>query len=420
MVRALISVGHGRLHFPVAAHWIARSGASVRLLCGWAIKKPEGVFSRIAAFLGRKTYRSRLSARVLADEAYEAVSCPFADMLDQFLRLLCRVIGISRHNISAFTWALWGLQSRIFIKDADVFHVRSGAGQGGAIRKAKKLGMKVLVDHSALHPAASEANLKDEYARWGQEIAIAPDKGVWKNVIKDCSEADLIMVNANHIRDSFLENGFPPEKLRVVYLGVRDDFRSLKKDYGIGETFKVLFTGGFIILKGAEYVLESLRILRERGIPVRYDIVGSVGIPAKLKELKEKYDGLPIVYHGPVPQDDLRSFLADADVYLFPSLADGCAQSGMEALTAGLPVVATYQSGLPIEDGVTGCVVPMKDAMAIADKIEMLYHDETMREMLGTNAAKMMRVKYTWENYAANVKKVYEELVATKPVNASK
>ena len=118
-----------------------------------------------------------------------------------------------------------------------------------------------------------------------------------------------------------------------------------------------------------------------------------------------------VAFCGPVSQDDLKAFLSESDIYLFPSLADGCAQSGMEALTVGLPVVATYQSGLPITDGETGCVVPMKDAAAIANKIEWLIAHPEERKRLGVNAAKMMREKYTWEKYAENVKKVYEEII---------
>ena len=187
----------------------------------------------------------------------------------------------------------------------------------------------------------------------------------------------------------------------------------------------MLFTGNFSLLKGAEYLLESLRILNERGIKVHYDVVGAVSAPKAMLEhfnaetqrrgedtlnSKLQTSNLPITFHGPVPQDDLKAFLAESDIYLFPSLADGCAQSGMEALTAGLPVVATYQSGLPITDGETGCVVPMKDAAAIADKIEWLIANPQECERLGRNAAKMMRENYTWEKYAENVKRIYAEL----------
>ena len=211
-----------------------------------------------------------------------------------------------------------------------------------------------------------------------------------------------------NIKDSFIKYGYPKEKLRVVYLGVRSDFQGLKENYTVNGDFRVLFTGGFILLKGAEYILESLRILHSRGVPVHYDIVGQVSAPSLLLN---KYKDLNITFHGQVPQDELKTFLHDADCYLFPSLADGCAQSGMEALSAGLPVVATYQSGLPITDGESGCVVPMKDAEAIANKIEWLIAHPEERESLGRNAAKMMREKYTWEKYSENMVKVYEEMV---------
>ena len=233
--------------------------------------------------------------------------------------------------------------------------------------------------------------------------------------MKDCEEADILMVNANHIRDSFVERGYDPKKIRIVYLGVRDDFRDVRiKQLEMGknnEVPKVLFTGNFSLLKGAEYLLESLRILNERGVKVHYDVVGVVSAPKAMLEHFSATTQGAITFYGPVPQDDVKAFLAKSDIYLFPSLADGCAQSGMEALTAGLPVVATYQSGLPIVDGETGYVVPMKDAAAIADKIEWLIANPHERERIGRNAANMMRERYTWRKYAENVKNVYDEML---------
>ena len=349
----------------------------------------------------------------------EVFPCAWADFLCQGLFWFDRkVFHGKKHGAAAeFAWKVFGWQTKRYIRRFSrqgdvVFHVRSGAGQGGAIREAKKRGMKVLVDHSALHPEQSAINLMAECERWGVPVPIEPHSGVWKNVVADCAEADILMVNANHIRDSFVERGYDPRKIRVVYLGVRDDFRdmTLKRiaDGQKNAVPQVLFTGSFYLLKGAEYLLKSLSILKERGVKVHYDVVGSVITPPKLLE---KYLGLPITFHGPVPQDDLKNFLTESDIYLFPSLADGCAQSGMEALTAGLPVVATYQSGLPITDGETGCLVPMKDAIAIADKIEWLITHPEERERIGRNAAKMMRENYTWEKYAESVKGIYAELL---------
>ena len=154
--------------------------------------------------------------------------------------------------------------------------------------------------------------------------------------------------------------------------------------------------------------MESLKILVGHNLNVHYDVVGTIGAPA---ELLRKYDGLPITYHGQVAQDDLKDYLSAADCYVFPSLADGCAQSGMEALAAGLPVVTTRQSGLPIRDGVTGCIVPIRDALAISKKIQWLMTHREEAEQMGRNAVAMIKSNYSWEQYAENVKKIYMEML---------
>ncbi len=407
-MKVILSCGIGPLHLVSSAQSVAKEVDNLSFICGYVPTNEKSAILRFLAFLRGKKLTGAIRKRQIHDAKIKVCSCYAPEFLNQVLLILDRCFNGVYRKLYKYIWSFFGWYSKRHLHGGEIFHVRSGAGQGGAIRYAKRHGMKVLVDHSALHPAASKRNLWDDCAKYGLKPTIDPDVGVWTNVIRDCNEADMIVVNAYHIRDSFIQQGYPASKLRVVYLGVREDFQGLKDDYSCNDTFRVLFTGGFILLKGAEYILESLKVLVDRGVKVEYDIVGRVEAP---RILLEKYAELPVVYHGQKPQDELKDFLARADCYLFPSLADGCAQSGMEALTAGLPVVATYQSGLPITDGINGCVVPMKNANAIADKIEWLIEHPNEREEIGRNASKMMKENYTWENYAINMRKVYEDLL---------
>lgn len=408
-MNVVMSCGYGRLHLVSSVKFLAKSGCPIRFICGWVPKNASGRLVGLCSRVVGRDLSSGMRKRVIDVPGVEIKSQTLLDFIDQGLRLLCRVFRISHHRIASMTWSLFGWGSRRYLKGANIFHCRSGAGRGGAIEFAKQHGIKVLVDHSALHPAKSEENLCDDYARWGQEIEIAPNLGVWKNVVRDCQDADMIMVNAEHIRDSFVERGFDPQSVRVVRLGVRADFWGIKQDYSLkGGRLKVLYTGNFSILKGAEYLLEAVRVLTKMGVEAQLDIVGECHAPDRLRE---QYADLPVVYHGVVPQDELKVFLSAADVYVFPSLADGCAQAGMEALAAGLPVVATYQSGLPITDGVTGCIVPMKNAAEIVKKLKFLFGNEMERRRLGTAASKLIRENYTWEKYAENVISLYDELM---------
>lgn len=314
------------------------------------------------------------------------------------------------HNISFYTAKLYGYQSRKYIKDADIFHVRSGSGMGGAIEKAKTKGMKILVDHSIAHPVFMERQMCDEYEKNGCSFDLGMNNPFWKGVIDDCQKADRILVNSQFVKDTFIANGFISDKIDVVLLGVRKDFWNLKLDYKLkdDETLNILFTGSWGFRKGAEYILKALCRLDELGIKYKMTVVGDY---KSSLALYNKYHPQHVYFIGFIPQHDLKQYLAASDVYLFPSLCEGCASSGMEAMAAGLPVIATRESGLPIDNGIDGIIIPSKDVDAIVEQLLMLKANEKMRSELGKKAATKISKQYSWEKYAENVTSIYERMI---------
>lgn len=303
---------------------------------------------------------------------------------------------------------MYGKLSREYIKNADIFHVRSGSGAGGAIEKAKNEGMKVIVDHSIAHPAFMRSNLEKEFERNGEYFDLGDTNPFWQYVLQDCKKADMLLVNSNFVKDTFVHQGFSKQKIEVVYLGVRDDFYGLKKDYELSQKVKLLFTGSFGFRKGGEYLLKALSLLEEQSIEYELTIVGGY---SNGKMLLQKYNSSNIVLTGVIPQDEMKTYLQNADIYVFPSLCEGCAQSGMEALAAGLPVITTYESGLPIEDKVDGVIIPSKSEQSIANAVIQLINNDELRENLGRNAVEKMR-HFTWDNYARRVKKIYMRMLS--------
>jgi glycosyltransferase involved in cell wall biosynthesis len=262
-----------------------------------------------------------------------------------------------------------------------------------------------------------ENHLRPEYEKNGTRFDFGTSSSFWRLVVEDCKWADVLLVNSYFVRDTFLEQGFSADKIRVAYLGVRSDFFGLReittKDLR-DRKVKLLFTGGFGFRKGGEYIFGALKILKENlGDVFEMDVVGSYAEAEALIKRYERYN-LPITFHGHVPQDDLKEFLANSDIYVFPSLAEGCASSGMEAMAAGLCVVATKESGLPIDDGVNGCVVPSKDAKVLAEKIQMLLETPSEIDRMGASASKLIHENYTWEKYAETVKSIYSEMLGVK------
>ena len=418
---SIISSGLGRLHFAQTAEWLNKVGINVKLVCGWVPRNPDNLLVKVCSkLLGRNLSAGFKKRAIKVQGKSEVCSCPFAEFAAVGIFHVggCFSRGKWLGAAANLSWQLLGYNSKKFLRRNNivgeaVFHVRSGVGHGGAIKFAKKIGLPVIVDHSIAHPAYMEKHLRNEYLKNGEEFELGLSSAFWRMVVEDCEWADVLLVNSFFVRDTFVEQGYPAEKIKVVYLGTRPDFfglRSVKAESRCDRPIKLLFTGNFCFRKGAEYLLRAIKILSEKSsVLFEMDVVGSYD-----KRMVEQFDisSLPVKFHGPMPQDDLKQFLSRADIYVFPSLAEGCACSGMEAMAAGLCVVGTHESGFPIEDGVNGCIVPGKDAQAIASKVLSLMDNPSEIDRLGAAAAELIRTKYTWEQYAENVKRIYMEMLS--------
>jgi glycosyltransferase involved in cell wall biosynthesis len=94
-----------------------------------------------------------------------------------------------------------------------------------------------------------------------------------------------------------------------------------------------------------------------------------------------------------------------ADVFVLPSLCEGSATVCYEALASGLPVITTPNAGSVVRDGIDGFIVPIRDAEAIAARLEMLISDPRILDQMSGNAA-LRAAEFT-------VKKYGERLLST-------
>ena len=329
--------------------------------------------------------------------------------LPEFLNVVARKLNGERAiTLNVNSHELFGKFSKKYTIKGDILHVRSGSGRGGAIIYAQNKGIKVLVDHSIAHPAYMEKHLRNEFEKNNTPFNLGISNPLWKEIMYDCEEGDRLLVNSDFVKNTFIEYGFDANKIDVVYLGVRSDFFGLKKSYELTGPLKILFTGGFGFRKGAEYSLRAMQKLDELKVDYEYIVVGS---NAEAQTLLKQYPIKHLKLIGMVPQDNLKQYLSEADIYLFPSLCEGCASSGMEAMAAGLPVIATVESGLPITNEKNGFVIESKRVDDIVDAILKLRNNQIMRTQLGIAASKLIQNNYTWEKYAANVADIYNKMI---------
>jgi glycosyltransferase involved in cell wall biosynthesis len=394
----------GPLHLTKSAEFLA-AHVNIKVLQGWIPNRFTKFLIRYASIAVKRDLSKSFEKRTPEGFIGKNVSIALPEF---FLWFCWRFLPIKKSKIAILAAKLFGFLTKKHIKNADVFHVRSGSGLSGAIEKAKKKGMKVVVDHSIAHPIFMDNQLRSEFEKNNAIFDLGMDAPLWQGVLLDCEKADVLLVNSHFVKDTFVNNGFEESRIKVVYLGVREDFFGLKKSYLPTDKVKLLFTGSFGFRKGAEYLLRALQELDKLNFSYEMTVVGSYN---GAKALIEKYRPKHIKFVGHIPQEELKNYLSESDIYLFPSLCEGCASSGMEAMAAGLPVVATLESGFPIIDNVNGIIIPSKSTEAIVNSIIQLAANKNKREELGTYAAKTISENHTWPKYASLVNDIYTVLL---------
>jgi glycosyltransferase involved in cell wall biosynthesis len=410
----LMSSGGGRLHFAEAASALLEHGADLSLIIG--VKPPtygRQWINLAGRFFGQRDLFRRLQLRTVGGRipAAALIGCALAEINIHVLYRLADFRLVPRGFTQALAWRMFGWASARHLKiGGKVFHVRSGAGQGGAIAKAKKMGYSVIVDHSIAHPEFIAEILDPILGNFGKDELENYRTMFWGVVLDDCHEGDVILVNSDFVRETFIARGFPAERLRVIYLGVRNDFIGCKKQYTAGQPLRLLHTGSFTLRKGAHDIMAALAELDRRGLNYELTVAGG----ADNGPILQKRFGVKghVVYKGQLPQYQLRSLFMENDIFLFPSLAEGSSKAAMEAMGAGIPVITTPNTGLPLIHGEDGWLVQAGDFHALAAGIERLAADDQLRERLGSTASVKINSHYQWRHYAERLSALYLELIS--------
>jgi ubiquinone/menaquinone biosynthesis C-methylase UbiE len=124
---------------------------------------------------------------------------------------------------------------------------------------------------------------------------------------------------------------------------------------------------------------------------------------------------------GRIPWDHAPDFLAAADLFVLPSNRDragnidGLPTVLLEAMSSGLPVVASDLGGIPlvVEDGANGYLIPPGDVDALAQRLHTLLKDPSERERLGKAARASVVESFNWDNVARRLTKIFADVQAT-------
>lgn len=212
---------------------------------------------------------------------------------------------------------------------------------------------------------------------------------------------------ANHARDFY---GISSEKIDVIKFGsnaIVPERINLDKDYSGEITF--LFLAVDWVRKGGEIALKAIEILREKGYPVKLQVVGCT--PPRNSEAMNV---IPFLNKNiPEEAQKVRDFLNNAHFMFIPTRADCTPISFCEAASYGLPIISTNTGGVSahIEHGKTGILLSEKaTAEDYAREIEQLIKTPMLIKTLSQNAREKYDKELNWDVWGKRMKEIINKI----------
>lgn len=223
------------------------------------------------------------------------------------------------------------------------------------------------------------------------------------------NQMDKIIVPSPYVY-SDLQKVYPKDKLILL----RIPFENEAKFTSIPIKGHLTFAGTIEYRKGLIFLLKALQILKERGKNYSLTIIGKVTEPKyydSLKEYIEKYD-LDVKFTGFISREEKDQYLAQSDVFVFPSLLEGYGMALVEAQVYGLPIVSFDNSAMPfnVKNDINGYTVPTFDIEAYADAIEKIVENRDLREKFSKGALENIKNQNTPDKFGKQIAEQFENL----------
>jgi len=221
--------------------------------------------------------------------------------------------------------------------------------------------------------------------------------------------ADLIVANSNFVKESFVQAGVDPGKVVAIPTGC-PPCSDILANSGRGNTPLVfLFVGTLPLRKGLPYLIKAWRLLN----PGRIAELWLVG-PRELPEILSHDQSNGIHYFGSVSKSSLSRIYQQADVLVLPTLLEGLAHVVLEALSHGMPIITTKESGGGdfVQNDRNGFVIPSADPEALCGAMAWCLENRVQLKGMGKASAEQAQT-WTVENsnraHLAAIQKFFQQ-----------
>lgn len=280
-----------------------------------------------------------------------------------------------------------------------------------AFREAETLGIPRILFQLHPHPLECRSIYQEELERvpsaaasllLEKEMSISEEE--LQRLAAEPALADHIVVASSFTKETLTSQGVDESRISVIPYGVDgEQFPTRQTPRSMDGPLRIGFLGSFIQRKGVSYLVEAVNSFSPSDVKL---VVATRAIDR---------DALPpgatsqnVEFRLGLSRAELPEFLHTCDVFALPSLAEGFGLSLVEAMSAGLPAIATPNTCAAdiMEDGKSGFLVPIRDAQAIAGAIQQCLDRRKELFEMGQEAARTVAA-LTWQRFRSGIAKDY-------------
>jgi glycosyltransferase involved in cell wall biosynthesis len=271
---------------------------------------------------------------------------------------------------------------------------------------AKRTGAFKVIDASSSHPTSFYGFWQRECDLWNSGVGVGLPRWMFTRCNQDLERADLILCPSKFVRDSMLYNGIPEAKCALNPYGV--DTATFTPRTTVPVKPRFVCVGTICLRKGHQYLFRAFEKVRKVLPDAELVCVGGYYPDFKLE--KKRWQDT-FTHHENLTHSELAEILREATAFVFPSNEEGFARAIIEGMAAGLPIIATHESGATtlVDDGIEGIIVKARNVDQIAEAMIRAATNREENERMGHAAYARGAQKNSWGDFADRLIKICGE-----------
>jgi colanic acid/amylovoran biosynthesis glycosyltransferase len=251
----------------------------------------------------------------------------------------------------------------------------------------------------------SEQDLRVWIRGHGVDFSARLRESRWREAYRRYANATGVIVPSRVAASALTDVGIPTEKVHVVRYSVDLPVDLHVESSGEEDVVRCVAVGRLVPKKAPLLLLDAFRRAAERDDRLRLNLVGDGPLMGDVRRYVDEHRlGTRVCLHGRLPHADTLALVGAARLLLHHAVTaredgdtEGQPLAILEAMAAGVPVVATYHAGIPevVEDGHNGRLVPEHDVAGMAAAVVELAADPPERRRLGAAARRTIEEQHT-------------------------